>query len=508
MRGVLARQARDRAAVPPLTLPQRWRAAPSLSHKGRGYYGWPALAFLLCLLALAHPIDHDESQYVAAAALTARGLLPYRDYAYLQTPLQPFLFAPVVWAADTVAWPALRFVNALLGALALRCTYGAAREVASARAALVATALFGTCDILLFAIGTARNDALPAACLAGAVWLAVRAELRGASRSAAVLTGLLLAGAAAAKISYALPACAYGLWALARRRHRPVLVAVGTLPAIAFVAWTYALSPAGFRFGVLTFPALAPGDYYRDQPWKLSGAAKLLDTVKFLALGPALLTLVLTMVRRRFPAMLALLVVAGLVAALLPTPTWRQYLLPMLPPLFVMLAHRWTVQPPGKAMRVVAITFAAAGLAPTLFALAGDRPGMVGAMRDGLAIRRVMDRVGPFGQSDIFTLSPQFLPATGRPVDFLFATGPFFFRSHELVPFRQQPDLRVISRDTFTGMPAGAAVLVGGEDRWTGGDPALDAVLERWAQARGYQRYAVLGTRFRLYVGPPILPTF
>ena len=54
------------------------------------------LAVLLCLLAIARPVDHDESQYVAAATLSGAGLIPYRDYAYLQTPLQPLLFAPIV----------------------------------------------------------------------------------------------------------------------------------------------------------------------------------------------------------------------------------------------------------------------------------------------------------------------------------------------------------------------------------------------------------------------------
>ena len=77
------------------------------------------MALILCALALVRPIDHDESQYVAAAVLTAHGLLPYRDYAYLQTPLQPFLFAPLAWMAGVAAWPALRLANALLGAVAL-----------------------------------------------------------------------------------------------------------------------------------------------------------------------------------------------------------------------------------------------------------------------------------------------------------------------------------------------------------------------------------------------------
>ena len=55
------------------------------------------------------------------------------------------------------------------------------------------------------------------------------------TRGSAVLAGLLLAAAAAAKISYALPAVAYGLYALYDRRHRPGWVAIGALPVLAFV---------------------------------------------------------------------------------------------------------------------------------------------------------------------------------------------------------------------------------------------------------------------------------
>ena len=487
----------------PASVPSPWLAGASrsLSRKGRGrkHWVWPALALLLCLLALLHPIDHDESQYVAAAVLTAHGLIPYRDYAYLQTPLQPFLLAPIAWAAGTVAWPALRFVNALFGALAIRCVYGAAREVADRRAAFTATALFACTDILLFSIGTARNDALPGACLAGAIWLAVRAERRGAGKAAALAAGLLLASAAAAKISYALPAAAYGAWALARPRHRPLSVAIGALPAMALVAWTYLLSPEGFVFGVFTFPAQAPLDWYADRPWKLSLAAKLLDTLKFLALGPAMLALAVTLFRRRLPAMLALLTLASLVAALLPTPTWRQYFLPMLPPLFVMLAHRWGQNPPGRAVRIAAVTFAVAGLAPTALALASGRPAMVAAMRQGAAIGRMMEAAGVHGE--VITLSPQFLSATGRPLDPMFAAGPFVFRSRHLVSGSQNVGLNVLTRSVFDSMPAAPALLVGGEDRWTGGDPVLDALLERWALRRGMVRRDVPGTPFRLYVG-------
>ena len=212
---------------------------------------WAAVALLLCLLALARPIDHDESQYVAAAVLTAHGLLPYRDYAYLQTPLQPFLFSPLVWVTGTAAWPALRLFNALLGTLALFCTWRAARLVAPPSMALAATALFAACDAFLFSVGTARNDALPAACLAGALWLVVRAERGDGDRLHAMGAGLLFAAATAAKVSYALPAMAYGGWALAHRDYRAGFVMFGTAPVVAL-----AFAPDGRSLALSVGPVL------------------------------------------------------------------------------------------------------------------------------------------------------------------------------------------------------------------------------------------------------------
>jgi hypothetical protein len=51
-------------------------------------------ALLLGISLLTRPINHDEGQYVGAIALMRSGL-PYRDFAYLQTPLQPLLLAPL-----------------------------------------------------------------------------------------------------------------------------------------------------------------------------------------------------------------------------------------------------------------------------------------------------------------------------------------------------------------------------------------------------------------------------
>ncbi|WP_440978934.1 DUF2029 domain-containing protein [Sphingomonas pseudosanguinis] len=451
------------------------------------------LAVLLCALAIARPVDHDESQYVAAAMLSGAGLIPYRDYAYLQTPLQPLLFAPIAWASGRWVWPVLRLVNALLGLAAIAGVYHAARLWgADRRAAHWAAGLFATCDILLFAVGTARNDALPAALLAWALVGVARGERGDASRGTAILTGLVLAAAAAAKISYALPAVAYGLWALAHRGHRPGWVVAGTLPVIVLIAALYAAAPEGFLFGVLHFPSQAPAEYYAARPWKLSWAAKLIDSLKFLTLGPALIGVVLVM-RKRPPAVLVLLMIGGAIGAVLPFPTWRQYWLPLLPPLFVALALLWHVAPPAPRWRGALAFFAMVGLVPTLITLIGrdEAMSLPAALGEGQRVAATMDRIGVTGP--VATLAPQMLAVTGRMPHPDFATGPFYFRSRALLDAGAERRLHLVAQTR----PRIAAdwVLVGGEGPWSAGDARLDATL---AAAAGGQAVAISGTRFRL----------
>ena len=446
---------------------------------------------VLCALSIARPVDHDESQYVAAAVLTAHGFLPYRDYAYLQTPLQPFVFAPIALIAGTYAWLALRLANALLGAVTMFCVYRAARTAgAGERMAMIATGAFACCDIFLFSIAVARNDALPAALFSASMIVIALIERDGATRKTAALAGLMLAAATAGKISYALPAIAYGCQTLTNvRMRRPVWIAMGAMPVIIFVAWTFALAPEGFWFGTMRFPSVAPAEYYASQPFKLSLSAKAIDTSKFLLLGPALVAALLVVRdgRRRGIAAFNWLICASLIAALLPFPTWRQYLLPVLPPLFVRLSLAGEF---NRRACVLLLAFALIGLYPSLRNLTTDgRTGFSHALHDGRAVRRVLNanRIdGPIG-----TLSPQFLPMAGAMPAADFATGPFYFRSDHLLDPATERRLRLVSH---LRPRTGSDVVLVGLER------TLDDQLAAAARRSGFQAIPVPGTAMTLFV--------
>ncbi|MCB0314342.1 MAG: hypothetical protein KDH84_13955, partial [Calditrichaeota bacterium] len=69
------------------------------------------ILFLLLLnLGMEKPLDHDEHQFVASAALYARdGLLPYRDYPYFHQPYLVFIYGTIFQFSDRLLFSARLF---------------------------------------------------------------------------------------------------------------------------------------------------------------------------------------------------------------------------------------------------------------------------------------------------------------------------------------------------------------------------------------------------------------
>ena len=105
-----------------------------------------ALALWLTAIAFLRKLSIDESQYVASAVLTSKGLLPYRDYAYLQTPLQPFALAPLQWLFAGHVLIAMRVANAVSGPAAEQALSPTNRLAAMLKEALAANTIGGKAD--------------------------------------------------------------------------------------------------------------------------------------------------------------------------------------------------------------------------------------------------------------------------------------------------------------------------------------------------------------------------
>lgn len=479
-------------------------ARPSAGWQERALAAAQIAAFILILaglvaLALYAPDNHDEAQYAATAVLSRDGL-PFRDFLSLQPPVHALLYAPLAawFSGDTFL--VMRLATALTAGLLLIAVYGAQRRLGvSALSATIASIALAGCAAFQFAGSVVRNDMLAALFMAAGIAATIpRRSSADASRRWAV-AGLLLGLAAATKLSY-VPALVAPLFVLRRdaAAWRPYLAgaALGLAPLLALAA----VAPAQAWYGLIEFGVHAPFHWYTANGLddRVGLASKFAGTAQSLARGPALPALAIILVahrrmRRPRHRMLAAMLIAGLVGALMPTPTHLPYLMPLLPPLFI-LAGR-ALDGLRDERRAIAIV----GLA--MFALIGSSrstrvlTGRTDADRSAVAVdgqtRWIADRVRAEGISGrIATLSPHRALDTGLAIDPRFATGPFVFRSGALLSPTRAADLNVATPlDLVRQLDASppAAILAGYERRSRRFTIDPDRQLVAYARTRDYR---------------------
>jgi len=484
---------------------------------------WIPLLLFLLACAFVRPLDHDESQYVAATAL-AWTLHPYRDFAYLQTPLQPLLLSPLYALFPGHLLTASRLANAIAGFATLLIVYRAQLELAVARrTALLVTALLACCEPFLFAAAVARNDMLAAAFFAAGLLLLVRRGEPSVPRAQSFAAGAAFAAAAATKLSYALPLAMLALVVLLdRRRARTQLGWMGTFLGASVASIPVVIlasaAPAAFLFEVIRFPIDGPVQWYRlvGEAWKLGGW-RVVDFAYFLALGPALLVLAIRAARlwpdaarlpdRRPLAYLDLMLLAGVAAGLLPNPVWRQYMLPILPPLFIRAGVMFDHARPSKLVSAALAVTAMIGLIPTgvAFGTAAARASipLMQVERQARCIGAALRRSGVHGAAG--GLSPHLYADAGFPIDARFAAGPFLFRTRDMITRRQASELHVVTGEDLSAASLSDApqlLVSGGEGRLFARGPDLDAMIERYARFHGYRQLS-LGNPLRIFVRDP-----
>jgi hypothetical protein len=471
-----------------------------------------AAATLIALSILLHPNNHDEGQYVAAVALMRTGL-PYRDFAYLQTPLQPLVLSPL--CALPAGWLliAMRGVNGVLGMATIRLLFQQLHGRVSWRSAVIAAAALACTGAFLLAASQARNDGLPMLLLTGGQGvLLARIEQRGQILDHGI-AGLLFGLAASAKINAALPAAGAGLYVVLQVRRNgvgPLLaflggVSAGLLPC----ALSFAIAPEQFRFDVFEYGFDAPTQWWTSvgeahilSPLYRVGRLLLMSLPGIIAVGLA--ARICDRGKSEDRRFLDLLVVGGIVSSYLPEPAYAQYLVPLLPALTARFALAIDDFSGAKRHIATVAVFVAAlcGLGTVVgYALRAwdDGPDLLKTVRGAEALSKLA------AGRRVATLSPERVAGSNVNLDSRFATGPFLFRtmgrlSADAQRYGGSPNWQRIDQ-AFERQPP-AVIVIGGEAR-----PfrplfphGLDTWLQAWALNRGYQRVALPGGDLTAFV--------
>lgn len=495
------------------------------------------IAGVFGLLSLNTNINHDEDQYLGGAVLAWDRLI-FRDFMHLQTPLQAWLFAPVAALFSGHALLALRVANALMAWLALLGVYLAQRAAGvGGRTALVATLLLAFCPAFRISATLVRNDMVPLAFSAFGIAVALLAIRRGSGGAGLwLMAGLLFGFAASAKISHAFFLAGTGLFLLWRSRaataraeqFRSLLAyGIGGLGGLLPIIVVLLAAPDAVRFGVVGYFGPGVFDWYQrnghaDMLTMRSNLTRMFDYVAHAPALPALAILLLALaagyrlglLHRPEVRLLAILLVAGGMAALLPTPAWSYYLLTFLLPLFILLGlvieagfGRWPV--PTVLAAAVVVLWA---LPPafdyarwTYYALAKPPAEwvIVRLERQAHWIGDVLRRTGT--QGAIATLSPFAVIDSGYPLDVRFATGAFVFRSGHLISAADHARFHTVGpqtlRPALDAQPP-AAILTGYQKGTALFSIRPDDELRRYAVDRGYRLHQSPMGSAQLFVAP------
>lgn len=501
---------------------------------------WAVVVVLLVMAALGAPFNHDETQYYAANAVGSRAA-PYREFAYLQTPLGLYVGRWLLALTPGYALLSGRIIQALAGVAIAVIVWKTALRILPRRAeALRSALLMMSCFPFLFCVTVYRNDVLP--CLLEVMAMASLLRMIDSEgrvpRVAIALSGLLIALAGAAKINFLLLGGAPLIW-LAMQEGVPwrrkavdlAVLATGAGLGLCVIAYPLLHDPDAFMWQVVTFNGLAPGYWLPliGEGVRLTIAGRSFDAIVILLEGPMLCALALIALYGRWqpdgegsaPAtsavqmravtrLVTLFLVFALGAAIIPIPSWKQYFIVILPPLFLRLGFVMCALE-GRVRKVVIGAlgiFALAGVSIMVVRLVGTlshpEKSIVTHWQESRWIGETLRAKGVRGE--IATLSPHLTIDSGYTPDLRFTAGPFIFRWADPARIEQ---IKAVGAVTSLNVDAAfakrpPAAIVTGYEKGDGKHQAsdLDRHLSDYATRQGYQAVASPFGAATLYVRP------
>ncbi len=291
-------------------------------------------------------VDGDEGYYLLASDLVLGAKLPYRDFMFTQMPLLPYLYG--LWTAVLgETWLTARLLSVAFAIALGVLLFDFARRRFGLVLAVVGLSLYVFSGLVFAWMPTVKTYAAATFFLFAALALVDRRD--AAARNAWVAAGLLLALAVGTRLIFAAAAPAF-VWAALRaaeqraraRALKPLATgfALGLVPASLFLV----IDPGRFLFDNVGYHAFRSSEgLVGDFRQKARVAENLvgigtpdggLPQFMLLLVTAVVAAVSLRLLRRPFPLSLAIAGLLG-VASFLPTPSYPQYFVTLVPFLVV-----------------------------------------------------------------------------------------------------------------------------------------------------------------------------
>jgi len=426
-------------------------------------------------------MDHDENQFVASGALLARcGLLPYRDYPYFHVPYLVFVYAEIFQFSDRLLLAARSF-SVICGTATVVAVLVVAHRILNEIPkwrrwffAISTCLLFMANPLFAVTSGRAWNHDLPTL-LTLCVFLIISQMQESRKRGLlAFFAGCLSGLCMGVRITFAPSVVGFALAILllpnVAKPKRKLLIAAfaaGVLIALLPLAAMFAIAPHQMIFGVIRYPFL--NLLWRDTAplSSMSVVGKFeypftnilnrpgSGVVALLFLAAIWKVVVYPRLRgqsQRFFEfnLLMIIVVALLIGALVPTPSFVQYFYSPIP--FVLLMTIFAVRSASRRQSQVWLFFF--GMA-TLVAVGFGLPAYRGVLSlfspdqwAPMQVHRIGNEIAnATDHGRVLTLATIFPLEGGAQTYEEFATGPFAFRIAPLVSEESEEGLKLLDED-------------------------------------------------------------